>query len=152
MQKLNLPDYLFRIRSDQGNVLIFDGFRKKWVVLTPEEWVRQNMLMYLTVEKAYPRSMMAVEKKVMINGLSQRFDLLIYDRKGSPLVVAEFKAPGVEINQSVLDQVVRYNGTLRAPYVLVSNGLSHFVGLSGAASGNAIYLNEIPGYPDIIGS
>jgi hypothetical protein len=149
MQKLNLPEFHFRLVERQGMLFVFDEFRNKWVILTPEEWVRQNFLRYLSDYKGFPKTLMSVEKKVNINGLSQRFDLLIFDRKGQPLLVAEFKAPGVAVNQDAFDQVLRYNGSLMAPYVMISNGLSHFISRIDFDSGIAEYLKEIPDYAAI---
>mgnify|MGYP004702821079 CR=1 FL=1 len=144
MQKLNLPEYHFRTIQKQKVELIFDEFRRRWVVLTPEEWVRQNFLKYLQEVKGCPKPLMAIEKVVEINGLQQRFDLLVYDRKGKPLMVAEFKAPEVAINQAVFDQVIRYNNSLMAPYILVSNGMEHFVCRIDFKGGSTEYLKEIP--------
>jgi type I site-specific restriction-modification system R (restriction) subunit len=149
MQKLNLPEFHFRLMERQGVQFVFDEFRSKWVVVTPEEWVRQNFLRYLSDYKGFPKSLMSVEKKVNINGLSQRFDLLIFDRKGLPLLVAEFKAPVVAVNQEAFDQVLRYNGSLMAPYVIISNGLFHFISRIDFDSGSAEYLKEIPDYAAI---
>ncbi len=146
MQKLRLPEYGFRFREKKERILIYDEFRHRWVVLTPEEWVRQHYLKFLVAEKRFPNQLLAVEKKVMINGLPQRFDLLAYDRKGNPLLVAEFKSPSVEITQSVFDQAGRYNGILRAPYLLVSNGLHHFICRIDFTTQSTEYLPEIPGY------
>lgn len=150
MQKLNLPEYHFRTLQKQMKELIFDEFRCRWVVLTPEEWVRQNFLKYLLDVKGFPKSLMAVEKVVEINGLQQRFDLLVYDRKGKPLLVAEFKAPEVTINQAVFDQVIRYNNSLMAPYILVSNGKVHFVFQIDFIYGRAEYLSEIPEFNSLM--
>lgn len=149
MQKLQLPAYTFRIREHDNKSLIFDEFRHRWVTLTPEEWVRQHFLKYLSMEKKFPRSLMAVEKKVAVNGLPQRFDLLVYDRKGNPLLVAEFKAPGIPVNQSVFDQALRYNSTLMAPFFLISNGLDHFICQVDYLNYQTSYIREIPSYDEI---
>lgn len=149
MQKLNLPEFRFRIKEQNRQVLIFDEFRRKWMVLSPEEWVRQNFLKYLTEMKGFPKTLLAVEKKVDINGLPQRFDLLVYNRNGLPLLVAEFKSPAVNIDQQTFDQAVRYNSRLMAPYVLVSNGLSHFISKIDFASGTSGFLKEIPSFREL---
>lgn len=109
MIKLNLPEYTFRTKTENGKLMIFDAIRKKFVVNTPEEWVRQNFIQYLKKEKKYPESLMAVEKQIMVNEKQRRFDLLIYLRNGQPHLIAEFKAPNVKITQDTFDQVVRYN-------------------------------------------
>lgn len=149
MQKLQLPEYSFRLREERGRRLIFDEIRRRFVALTPEEWVRQHFLHYLVAEKGYPASLMAVEKKVTVNGLSQRFDLLVYDRKGAPLLVAEFKAPGVAVTQAAFDQAVRYNSALKVPLILVSNGLQHFVCRVDYEAHTAGYLKEVPHFDDL---
>jgi len=144
MQKLNLPKYAFRIKNEDDKTLIFDVVRKKFVVLTPEEWVRQNFIEYLKKEKKYPETLMAVEKKILVNQNLRRFDLLIYTRNGQPHLIAEFKAPGVKITQETFDQVVRYNMALKVEKVVVSNGLQHFVCEIDYGKNSYSYLTEIP--------
>lgn len=144
MQKLNLPEYAFRTKIEEGKHLIFDSIRKKFVVLTPEEWVRQNFIQYLKTEKKYPENLMAVEKQIMVNQKQRRFDLLVYLRNGQPHLIAEFKAPGVKITQDAFDQVVRYNMSLRVERVVVSNGLQHFACQIDYANNTYSYLPEIP--------
>ncbi len=146
MQKLNLPEYSFRLKEESGKQLIFDLIRKKFVVLTPEEWVRQNFIQYLISEKNYPRNLMAVEKQVKVNGKQRRFDLLVYSRNGQPRLIVEFKAPGVKITQDAFDQVVRYNMALRVDKVIVSNGLQHFACAIDYKTNSFSYLKEIPEY------
>jgi predicted type IV restriction endonuclease len=149
MQKLNLPEFHLRGEERKGRAYIFDEFRRRWVAMTPEEWVRQHFLHYLAVYKGFPRSLMAVEKKVDVNGLSQRFDLLVYDRKGQPLLVGEFKAPSVVVSQQAFDQAVRYNSSLGARYVVVSNGLAHYICRMDFNAGKAEYLGDIPTYNEL---
>lgn len=144
MDKLNLPEYDFRIRTEDGKQMIFDPIRKKYVVLTPEEWVRQNFIRFLKDEKKYPQNLMSVEKQVMVNGKQSRFDLLIYSRKGQPHLIAEFKAPSVKITQETFDQVVRYNMALHVERVVVSNGMQHFVCEIDYKKNSYSYLREIP--------
>ncbi len=144
MQKLNLPEYAFRTKTENGKQLIFDSIRKKFVVLTPEEWVRQNFIQYLKKEKKYPENLMAVEKQIMVNDKRRRFDLLIYLRNGQPHLIAEFKAPNVKITQDAFDQVVRYNMALRVERVIVSNGLQHFACEIDYVKNSFSYLPEIP--------
>ncbi len=148
MGKLNLPEYAFRIKSENGKRVIFDVIRKKFVVLTPEEWVRQNFIQYLKNEKKYPESLMAVEKQIFVNNKQRRFDLLIYRRNGQPNLIAEFKAPNVKITQDTFDQVVRYNMALRVEKVVVSNGLQHFVCEIDYGKNTYSYLNEIPEFSE----
>jgi len=144
MKQLNLPEYDFRVRNEDGKQMIFDTIRRKFVVLTPEEWVRQHFIQFLKNEKKYPESLMAVEKQIMVNGKQRRFDLLIYNRKGQPHLIAEFKAPNVKITQDTFDQVVRYNMALHVERVVVSNGLQHFVCDIDYDNNSYAFLREIP--------
>jgi type I site-specific restriction-modification system R (restriction) subunit len=144
MQTLNLPVYDFRFITRGEKISIFDTIRRRYVLLTPEEWVRQNFIQYLIREKNYPQSLMAVEKQVLLNGKQFRFDLVVYNRNGLPLLVAEFKAPDVKITQEAFDQVVRYNYTLQVEHVVVSNGLQHFACQIDYRNNSFSYLEEIP--------
>jgi len=126
MQQLNLPTYKFRIKSSENKFFIFDIIRKKHVVLTPEEWVRQHYVWFLIEEKKYPISLIAVEKKLTINKLTKRTDILIFDASGNPDIIVECKAPSVKITQETFDQIARYNLKLKANYLIITNGLEHF--------------------------
>lgn len=148
MQKLNLPVYSFKLKNESGKEMIFDSIRKKYVVLTPEEWVRQHFIQYLIHEKKYPEALMAVEKKIVLNGQPRRFDLLVYQRNGQPLLIAEFKAPQVKITQDAFDQVVRYNMVLRVQHVVVSNGMQHYACEMNNIENSYAYLKEIPEFCD----
>ncbi len=144
MQQLNLPNYDFRIIAEKGKNYILDRIRRRYVLLTPEEWVRQNFIEYLIKEKNYPESLMAVEKQISMNGKLFRFDLLVYQRTGQPFLVAEFKAPVVKISQEAFDQVVRYNMTLKVERVVVSNGLQHFACEIDYENNDYRFLKEVP--------
>lgn len=146
MQTLNLPSYEFRIKREEGKSYIFDGVRKRFVLLTPEEWVRQHFIRYLVHEKKYPESLMAVEKQIILNGKQFRFDLLVYRRNGEPLLIAEFKAPGVKISQDTFDQVVRYNMALKVERVVVSNGMQHYVCEIDYEVNSYKFLKEVPAF------
>ena len=123
MEKLNLPTYSFNIKLIEQRKYIFDFIRKKFVLLTPEEWVRQNFLKYLVEEKKYPVSLIAVEKEFKLNKLSKRSDVIIYDKQGQPLLIVECKAASVKIDQKVFDQIARYNMTLKVDFLVITNGL-----------------------------
>lgn len=146
MYKLNLPEYEFRIKKENDKQLIFDSIRKKFVVLTPEEWVRQNFVEFLKQERKFPASLMAIEKQVIVNGKQRRFDLLIYNRKGQPQLIAEFKSPEVKITQDTFDQVVRYNMVLQVENVIVSNGLQHFACVMDYKKNSYSFLTDIPAF------
>jgi len=149
MQALNLPVYEFRIRNTVGRQQIFDPVRKKWVALTPEEWVRQNFVQYLLKEKNYPASLMVVEAKVVYNKKPQRSDVLVYNKSMKPLLVLECKAPKVNISQEVFFQAARYNSQLKAKYVIVTNGLEHFCCEVDYEYGKHVFLREIPEFSSL---
>lgn len=127
MQKLNLPEAPLKLtREPDGTVKVFDPLRLKWLVLTPEEWVRQNFVAYLTGTLGYPAGLMGNEISIILNGTARRCDTVIFNRDGSPLMIVEYKAPHITISQQTFDQIVRYNMVLHARYLTVSNGLCHY--------------------------
>ena len=150
MQKLNLPEYSFKFKTSEGKEYIFDPLRRKYVRLTPEEWVRQNFVQFLIVEKKYPVSLIVLEAGVKVNNNPQRADLLVFDRSGNPALVAEFKAPEIKISQSTFDQIVRYNMQLKVKFLIVSNGLNHFCCSLNYTENSFSYLAEIPDFVDIL--
>ena len=113
-------------KNDEGDLRVFDVLRKKWVVLTPEEFVRQNFVNWLIKSKQYPASLIQNEVPITVNNTLKRCDTIAYDREGNPLLIVEYKAPNVEINQEVFDQIYRYNLALKARYLIVSNGVKHY--------------------------
>lgn len=143
---LNLPPYTFRIREKLGKKLIFDSFRRRWVALTPEEWVRQNFVRYLTEEKHFPASLVAIERSLKMNQRDFRTDIVLFSKSGSPLVVVECKAPEVKISQLVFDQIARYNLDLRVSYLIVTNGLTHYCCRFDQEQLSYAFLPEIPDY------
>jgi len=146
MQPLNLPTYKFKIKSNENKYSIFDIVRKKYVILTPEEWVRQHIIHFLIEEKKYPISLMAIEKKVTINKLTKRTDILIFNTKGLPHIIVECKAPSVNINQNAFDQIARYNLKLNATYLIVTNGLKHYYCKMDFINEEYVFLKDIPAY------
>jgi len=150
MQKLNLPEYSFRIKTTEGKSYIFDSLRKKYVRLTPEEWVRQNFVQFLIAIKNYSVSLITVEAAVKVNGNPQRADLVVFDRTGNPALVAEFKAPEIKISQQTFDQIVRYNMQLKVKFLIVSNGLDHFCCRINYADSSYAFLPEIPDFSDLL--
>jgi hypothetical protein len=147
---LNLPTYLFRIKEKEEKKTIFDVYRHKWVSLTPEEWVRQNFIRYLTEEKHYPVSLVSVERSLRLNQQNFRADAVIFTKAGDPLVIIECKAPEVKISQGVFDQIVRYNMELRVKYLIVTNGLSHYCCIIDKGKLSYAFLPEIPDYKDLV--
>jgi len=146
MQQLNLPTYKFRIKSSENKLFIFDIIRKKYVVLTPEEWVRQHFVWFLIEEKKYPISLIAVEKKLTINKLTKRTDILIFNTGGKPDIIVECKAPSIKITQDTFDQIARYNLKLNANYLITTNGLEHFYSKMDFENECYIFLKDIPNY------
>lgn len=146
MTNLNLPTYSFKIKSKENKLYIFDILRKKNVVLTPEEWVRQNYIQYLICEKEYPKTLIAIEKQLKVNNLIKRTDILIFDKNGSPNIIVECKSPMVKITQNTFDQIARYNLKLNAKYLIVTNGLQHFYCKMNYEQMEYVFLNEIPNY------
>ncbi len=122
MIKIEYPPYQPKIKEEKGKEFIFDEFRKRWVILTPEEWVRQNFLQYLTQIKKYPASLIAIEKEIKLGELKKRFDIVLYDANTKPWMIVECKEMNVALDKAVLDQVLRYNITLKVPYLVITNG------------------------------
>ena len=146
MQKLNLPSYSFKIKSKENKQFIFDIIRKKYVVLNPEEWVRQHIIHYLTTDKGYPTSLIAVEKQLTINTLIKRFDILVFNTKGLPELVIECKAPSIKIAQETFNQIARYNLTLNAEFLMVTNGLQHYFCKLDHEKETFNFLKDLPNY------
>ena len=125
MRKLNLPLFEFKIKKENNNTIIFDKIRKKWIILTPEEWVRQNFISYI-LDKNYPKSLINCEKVFYINKVSKRYDIVVYDSSGDVEILVECKSYNVNLIKEHFDQVMRYNLELKSKYVIVTNGLRHF--------------------------
>ena len=121
MIKIEYPPYQPKIKTEAGREYIFDGIRKRWVLLTPEEWVRQNFLQYMIQVKKYPASLIAVEKEIDLVDLKKRFDIVLY-KNAQPWLIVECKETAVSLNRKVLDQVLRYNISLKLPYMVITNG------------------------------
>ncbi|WP_299007365.1 type I restriction enzyme HsdR N-terminal domain-containing protein [uncultured Tenacibaculum sp.] len=146
MQKLNLPSYTFKLKSNENKTLIFDNLRKKYVVLTPEEWVRQHFVQWLIQERNYPVSLIAIEKQLVINNLKKRTDIVVFTSDGHPNIIVECKAPHIKINQDTFDQIARYNLKLDADYLIVTNGLQHFFCMLDKENETYVFLRDIPEY------
>ena len=146
MPQLNFPEYPFRIVQNQGRGEIFDPVRRKMVALTPEEWVRQHTIQYLSVDLGYPLSLIAVEGGLSLNDLKRRFDLLLYNTTGQPMLLVECKAPGVKITQAVFDQAARYNMAFKVGLLFVTNGMEHFCCSINHTTGDISFLQSIPQY------
>ncbi len=148
---LNLPSFAYRLKKTENNKLyIFDIIRKKYVTLTPEEWVRQHFIHYLINTRHYPASLISVEMSFKLNKLDKRSDISIFNNKGSLLMLVECKAPSIELNQKVFDQIFSYNLPLKASYLVVTNGITHIAcKLNTKINQIDHFLNEIPDYSTI---
>lgn len=145
MHQLNLPFYNITLKEENGKHFIFDDIRKKYLRLTPEEWVRQNFVKYLIDEKSVPSSLIVIEKGLKLNELTKRADILIY-KDTSPILLVECKAPTVKISQDTFDQISRYNLTFKVPYLIVTNGISHYCCQIDFENNSYNFLEDIPNY------
>jgi hypothetical protein len=144
MHNLNFPKYDFRYQKYQNKIKIFSKLRKKFIVLTPEEWVRQHCVMYLINEKQMSPQLMNEEKKVNVNGMSKRYDILVYKPNGQIKLIVECKSPDVKLTQETFDQIARYNLSLDAEYLMLSNGLNHYFCQLDYENQAYIFLPELP--------
>ncbi|RHJ91428.1 type I restriction enzyme HsdR N-terminal domain-containing protein [Parabacteroides bouchesdurhonensis] len=146
MLPLNLPTFAVKVTEKEGKRLILDIIRRKYVTLTPEEWVRQHFINYLIVVKKYPHELIANEISIKLNNTTKRCDTIIYDHFITPLMIVEYKAPHIEITKNVFDQIARYNMSLRVKYLTVSNGINHFCCKIDYNTQTYSFLKEIPEY------
>ena len=146
MQNLNFPKYNFRFKSNENKTLIFDIIRKKFVVLTPEEWVRQHTIHFLTSEKKYPISHINVEKQLQLNDTVKRYDIVVFNKDRTIKIIIECKAPSIKTNQQTFDQIARYNLVLKSETLMVTNGLEHFFCKMDFANKKYLFLKDLPSY------
>lgn len=146
MENLSLPAYDFRYIVKENKKYIFDIIRKKYVLLTPEEWVRQNFIRYLINEKGYIQSLIRVEMFFKLNRLAKRADIALFNRNGQPKVLVECKSPKVTINQVVFEQVARYNLGFKVDFLIVTNGLQHYCCKMDYEKKSYDFVNEIPSF------
>ncbi len=149
MQGLNLPTYSLKIKSENGLGYVFDQFRKKYVRLTPEEWVRQNFAHYLVNEKNYSSSRFVIEKSLKVNNMFKRCDILVYNDQGNPIMMIECKSPDIRIGQETFEQVSVYNITFKVKYLIITNGLVHYCCQVDFTTNKVSFINEIPDYSSI---
>lgn len=144
MQKLNFPEYSFRFKNSENRTMVFDEIRKKFVVLTPEEWVRIHVIRFLSIGHDYPTSLINVEKQLKLNNTTKRYDVVVYNKDGSVFMIVECKAPTVAITQLTFDQIARYNLSLNAQFLMVSNGLKHYFCEMDFENKRYVFLKEVP--------
>ncbi len=146
MQKLAFPAYHFRLKNSENKTYIFDRIRKKFIVLTPEEWVRQHTVNFLLEEKQYPQSLIQVEKEIKLHNTKKRYDIVIFNPDGTIFLIVECKAYSVGINQGTFDQIARYNLKLKAQYLMVTNGLNHYYCTMDYDQEKYDFLKDLPIY------
>lgn len=149
MLSLNLPSFDAKIELRGGKNVIFDVIRRKYVALTPEEWVRQHFVHFLLAHKGYPQALMANEVQVTLNGTRKRCDTVLYRRDLTARMIIEYKAPDVPVTQRVFDQITRYNMALRVDYLIVSNGLQHYCCRMDYGRNSYVFLRDIPRYGEL---
>lgn len=142
--ELNLPPFDARMKSVAGVMSVFDVLRKKYVALTPEEWVRQSFVHYLLSEKGYRGELMNNEVQLSLNGMARRCDTVVWDLHLHPVMIVEYKAPDVPITQKVFDQIRRYNMVLQVKYLVVTNGMNHYCCHVDYVGDSCTFLSEIP--------
>ncbi|MCP4976388.1 MAG: type I restriction enzyme HsdR N-terminal domain-containing protein [Maribacter sp.] len=146
MQQLNFPAYDFRFKNSKNKVHIFDTIRKKFVILQPEEWVRQNVVQFLIHEKNYPKSLINVEKQLTVNSMKKRYDIVVFDPYGNITVLVECKSPKITITQQTFDQIASYNMQIKAEFLMVTNGLKHFYCKLDYGKEKYTFLEQIPDF------
>ncbi len=149
MLRLNLPEYEMKISIANGRKTIYDPLRRRFVALTPEEYVRQHFVNYLTTKLHYPAALMANEVELSIGNKRMRCDSVLYDRELQPKMIVEYKAPTVRITQHVFDQISIYNLLMHVDYLVVSNGMEHFCCLMDYDNETYSFLDHIPEYPEL---
>ena len=150
MLSLKLPPYQYKITTRNARKYIFDDLRRKYVALTPEEWVRQHFVHYLVDYKGYPAGLIANEIQINLNGTKKRCDTVVYDRTIRALMIVEYKAPTIEITQKVFDQITRYNMVLKVQYLIVSNGLNHYCCQIDYEHNSYRFIPDVPDYKDLL--
>lgn len=149
MLELNLPQFDVKILK-RNKLYVWDQIRKKYVSLTPEEWVRQHFVNYLITQKRYPSSLIANEVEIKLNSLKKRCDTIIYNSDLLPIAIVEYKAPSIPITQEVFDQIIRYNIVLKVKYLMLSNGIEHYCCMMNYNDMSYSYLKEIPVFDELI--
>ena len=144
MLNLSFPNYEFRLKEINQKRFIFDEIRKKYIELTPEEWVRQNCIKFLINEKKFKKNLISIEKKIQLNNTTKRFDILVHDKNGECILLVECKAPNIKINQESFDQILRYNQVINAKFLMVTNGIIHYYCRINNDKKNIEFLKEIP--------
>ncbi|MEZ4884607.1 MAG: type I restriction enzyme HsdR N-terminal domain-containing protein [Chitinophagales bacterium] len=147
--QLNFPEYPISLKTVGNKNYIMGLVRKKYLLWTPEEWVRQHVLHFMVKDRAYPKSFLAVEKALRVNTLLRRTDIVAYDSKGQPVLIVECKAPNVKITQQVFDQIAAYNISLKVEYLFVTNGLEHYCCKIDYEANSYAFIEDLPHFEDL---
>ena len=150
MDILNLPPYDIKVKQTNGKTSILDILRRRFITLTPEEWVRQHFIHYLVEHKGYPASLLANEIPLTIGDKTLRADSVLYSRELQPKMIIEYKAPHIPISQKVFDQITAYNMLLHVDYLVVSNGMEHYICKMDYAGKKYLFLEDIPNYDELL--
>lgn len=146
---LNLPNYPFKITQRDDVIFIFDEIRKKHLILTPEEWVRQHFIQYLIIEKKFPPALLQIEGGLSLNQTKKRSDILVYNNLGEKVMVIECKAPSIALTQATFDQAARYNYVYKTPWLVITNGLNHFYAKIDHKNGTFLFVENLPNYKEL---
>ncbi|MBZ9778741.1 type I restriction enzyme HsdR N-terminal domain-containing protein [Psychroflexus sp. CAK8W] len=146
MQKLNFPEYSFKFKSKENKPAIFSILRKKYLILTPEEWVRQHCVHFLISEKNYSKNLLNEERQIQVNGILKRYDIVSFSSNGTIELIVECKAPSVDITQETFDQIARYNMALKADYLMITNGINHYFCQMDYENETYIFLETLPSH------
>lgn len=146
---LNLPAYPLKLTRDQHRLLVYDELRRKHLILTPEEWVRQHWIQHLIQSKGFPKTLIQAEGGLKLNSLQKRTDIVVFNQFGKRILIAEFKAPSIKITQATFEQIARYNMVHKVPYLIVSNGLEHYYCLIDHETERYTFLEDVPYYQEI---
>jgi len=148
MYKLNLPEFDYKLKKAEDKIWIFDGIRKKYIVLTPEEWVRQHFIQYLIQQRNYPKTLIKIEGGLVYNQLQKRTDIVVFNREGKPWMIVECKSPDVPLSPATLSQASVYNASLKAEFITVTNGMVHYCANVNWDERKTTLLNDTPFYPE----
>lgn len=149
MYRLNLPEYEIKISEKEGKPVIFDFLRRRYVALTPEEWVRQHFVHYLVEHKGYPKGLLSNEVELRLGNKRLRCDSILYNKVAQPQMIIEYKAPTIQLQQKTFDQISAYNLLLKVDYLIISNGLQHYCCKMDYEHQKYLFLQEIPEYKNI---
>ncbi len=150
MQRLNFPIFAFKLKKENEVIFILDSIRRKYVKLTPEEWVRQHVVQFLITEKNVPKGRIGIEQQLKVNTMLKRTDIVVYDSIGKPLLIVECKSADIMVNQKIFEQVACYNLSLKSPFLLITNGLIHISALIDFKQQKWSFLESLPDYNQMI--